>query len=214
MTTGETYSTQEENLNSLTHGIGALLSIVGTVFLVTVAARLGDPWKIVGFAVFGASLTLLYGASALYHGFRDERLRSIFKMLDHCVIFVLIAGSYTPFLLVNMRGTTGWTLFGIIWGLAFTGVVLKLLFGNRYKILRVLIYLLMGWLVMFASGELLANINDLGFYLLLAGGITYTLGVVFYLVHLIPMNHAIWHLFVMGGSACHFFAVWYGVLPH
>ncbi|MBA3981337.1 MAG: hemolysin III [Alcanivorax sp.] len=210
----ETYSPLEENLNSLTHGIGAALSVFGTVLLVVMAARLGDPWKIVSFTVFGVSLTLLYLSSALYHGFRSERWRSLFKMLDHCAIFLLIAGTYTPFLLVNMRGTTGWILFGVIWGLALTGVALKLAFGHRYKILRVVIYLLMGWLVMFASGELLASINSIGFWLLLAGGVTYTLGVVFYLVHLIPFNHAIWHLFVVGGSVCHFLAVYFGVLPH
>jgi hemolysin III len=210
----DVYSPTEEVLNSLTHGIGAALSVGGTVLLVALAAQLGDPWKIVSFSIFGFSLALLYLSSTLYHGFRNPQLRRIFKMLDHCAIFILIAGTYTPFLLVNMRGPVGWTLFGIIWGLALFGVVLKLVFGHKYKILRVVIYLLMGWLVMFASGELLARLNDVGFWLLLAGGITYTFGVIFYLVHLIPFNHAIWHLFVVGGSVCHFLAVLYGVLPY
>ena len=174
---------------------------------------LGDPWKIVSFSVFGATLALLYAASMLYHGSRRPRLRAVYKMLDHCAIFALIAGTYTPFLLVNMRGPVGWTLFGVIWGLAATGIILKLVFGNRYKLARVAIYLAMGWLVLFASGELVDSIDPLGFWLLLAGGITYTAGVIFYLADRIPYNHAIWHLFVVGGSACHFAAVYFSVLP-
>jgi len=207
------YSILEEWLNGLTHGIGAALSIAGTVILVVAASLLGDPWKIVSFSIFGASLILLYSASALYHSLRSPKWRAVFKMLDHCAIFALIAGTYTPFLLVNMRGTVGWTLFAVIWGLAFTGIVLKLRFGNRYKLARVGIYLAMGWLVMFASGELIDTVSPLGFWLLLAGGITYTAGVVFYLANRLPYNHAIWHLFVVGGSVCHFFAIYYAVLP-
>lgn len=207
------YPLVEEIINSLTHAIGLLLSIAGTAVLVASASVMGDPWKIVSFSVFGASLALLYGASMLYHGSRRPHWRAIYKMLDHCAIFALIAGTYTPFLLVNMRGTVGWTLFGVIWGLALTGIVLKILFGNRYKLARVGIYLAMGWLVMFASGELVDSVSPLGFWLLLAGGITYTAGVVFYLANRLPYNHAIWHLFVVGGSVCHFYAIYYAVLP-
>ncbi|MCH2552616.1 MAG: hemolysin III family protein [Alcanivorax sp.] len=207
------YPLIEEVINSLTHAIGLLLSIAGTAVLVASASVQGDPWKIVSFSVFGASLALLYGASMLYHGSRRPHWRAIYKMLDHCAIFALIAGTYTPFLLVNMRGTVGWTLFGVIWGLAFTGIILKLRFGNRYKLARVGIYLAMGWLVMFASGELMDTVSPLGFWLLLAGGITYTAGVVFYLADRLPYNHAIWHLFVVGGSVCHFYAIYYAVLP-
>ena len=207
------YPLIEEVINSLTHAIGLLLSIAGTAVLVASASVQGDAWKIVSFSVFGASLALLYGASMLYHGSRRPRWRAFYKMLDHCAIFALIAGTYTPFLLVNMRGTVGWTLFGVIWGLAFTGIILKLRFGNRYNLARVGIYLAMGWLVMFASGELLDTVSPLGFWLLLAGGITYTAGVVFYLADRLPYNHAIWHLFVVGGSVCHFYAIYYAVLP-
>ncbi len=207
------YPLVEEVINSLTHAIGLLLSIAGTAVLVASASVMGDPWKIVSFSVFGASLALLYGASMLYHGSRRPHWRAIYKMLDHCAIFALIAGTYTPFLLVNMRGTVGWTLFGVIWGLAFAGIILKLRFGNRYKLARVGIYLAMGWLVMFASGELMDTVSPLGFWLLLAGGITYTAGVVFYLADRLPYNHAIWHLFVVGGSVCHFYAIYYAVLP-
>lgn len=207
------YSLLEELLNSLTHGIGLVLSLVGTVLLVVAASLLGDPWKIVGFSVFGTTLALLYAASTLYHASRHPRWRAAYKMLDHCAIFALIAGTYTPFLLVNLRGPVGWTLFAVIWVLAVTGIVLKLVFGNRYKLARVAIYLAMGWLVLFASGELVARIDPLGVQLILAGGITYTAGVVFYLADRLPYNHAIWHLFVVGGSVCHFCAVYFSVLP-
>lgn len=207
------YSLLEEALNSLTHGIGLVLSVAGTVLLVVAASMLGDPWKIVGFSVFGATLALLYTASMLYHAARRPRLRAVYKMLDHCAIFALIAGTYTPFLLVNMRGPVGWTLFAVIWTLAVAGIALKLVFGNRYKLARVGIYLAMGWLVLFASGELVNSIDPLGFWLIVAGGVTYTAGVVFYLADRLPYNHAIWHLFVVGGSACHFCAVYFSVLP-
>lgn len=207
------YPLVEEIINSLTHGIGMALSIVGTAVLVVAASALGDPWKVVSFAIFGACMTLLYTASMLYHGSRQPAWRAVYKMLDHCAIFALIAGTYTPFLLVNMRGDVGWTLFGIIWGLALIGIILKIVFGNRYKLARVAIYLAMGWLVLFASHELLSTLNDLGFWLVLAGGVTYTAGVIFYLADRLPYNHAIWHLFVVGGSVCHFYAIYFGVLP-
>ncbi|MDX1818376.1 MAG: hemolysin III family protein, partial [Marinobacter sp.] len=150
----------EEWLNSATHGIGALLSVIGTVALVVAASHSGDVWKIVSFSIFGASLILLYLASALYHGARRPELKRAFKTLDHCAIFLLIAGTYTPFLLVNMRGTVGWTLFAIIWSLALTGVVLKVIFKNRFKLARVGIYIAMGWLITFASSDLVASLSE------------------------------------------------------
>ncbi|MCK5875670.1 MAG: hemolysin III family protein [Alcanivoracaceae bacterium] len=208
------YTLREERLNSLTHGLGALLSAVGTLVLVLTAAREGDVWKIVSFSIFGASLILLYSASTFYHASRSPRVREIWKMLDHCAIFLLIAGTYTPFLLVNLRGPTGWTLFGIIWGLALAGIILKLVFGHRYKILRVIVYLAMGWLIVFAAGELNTQVSELGVRLTVIGGVVYTLGVVFYLADRLPYNHAIWHLFVVGGSLCHFYAIYYAVLPY
>lgn len=204
----------EEWLNSATHGLGAVLSVIGTVALIVAASRLGDAWKIVSFSIFGASLILLYLASALYHGARHPKARALFKTLDHCAIFLLIAGTYTPFLLVNMRGTTGWTLFAVIWSLAVTGVVLKVIFQNRFKLARVGIYLAMGWLILFASSELVSNLSETALHLTIAGGIVYTAGVAFYLADRIPYMHAVWHLFVIGGSACHFSAIYYGVLPH
>ncbi len=208
------HHTIEEWLNSATHGIGAVLSIVGTVALILSASHLGDAWKIVSFSIFGASLILLYMASALYHGARHPRLRAAFKTLDHCAIFLLIAGTYTPFLLVNMRGTTGWTLFAIIWSLAISGVVLKVIFKNRFKLVRVGIYIAMGWLITFASSDLVASLSEQALHLTIAGGVVYTAGVAFYLADRVPYMHAIWHLFVIGGSALHFSAIYYGVLPH
>ncbi|WP_336365952.1 PAQR family membrane homeostasis protein TrhA [Marinobacter sp. C2H3] len=204
----------EEWLNSATHGLGALLSVIGTVALIVAASQLGDVWKIVSFSIFGASLILLYLASALYHGTRHPGLKRAFKTLDHCAIFLLIAGTYTPFLLVNMRGTVGWTLFAVIWSLALTGVVLKVIFKNRFKLARVGIYVAMGWLITFASSDLVANLSPLALHLTIAGGIVYTAGVIFYLADRIPYMHAVWHLFVIGGSACHFSAIYYGVLPY
>ncbi|MDI9244486.1 hemolysin III family protein [Marinobacter sp. CHS3-4] len=204
----------EEWLNSATHGIGALLSVIGTIALVLAADQLGDVWKIVSFSIFGGSLILLYMASALYHGARHPKLKTAFKTLDHCAIFLLIAGTYTPFLLVNMRGSTGWTLLAIIWSLAITGVVLKVIFKNRFKLARVGIYVAMGWLITFASSDLVANLSEQALYLTIAGGVVYTAGVAFYLADRIPYMHAIWHLFVIGGSALHFSAIYYGVLPY
>lgn len=207
------YSPLEEWLNALSHGIAALLSVVGLVVLVTQASGQGDPWKIVSVSVYGASLFLLFLASTTYHAVRDPALKWRLKTCDHCAIFLLIAGTYTPFLLVNLRGETGWWMFGVIWGLTAFGITMKLVFGHRFKALQVITYLLMGWLVVFASSSLAENLNHQAIELLVAGGIVYTGGVVFYLVKSIPFNHAIWHLFVLGGSACHFFAIYYGTLP-
>lgn len=209
----DTHQILDEILSSWTHGIATALSVVGTVVLIVGASKLGDIWKMVSFSIFGASLILLYLASTLYHSAKHPNARKAFKMLDHCAIFLLIAGTYTPFLLVNLRGPAGWTMFAVIWGLAFTGVALKLIYADRYKIARVIIYLAMGWLIMFASSSLMENLSQLALNLTLAGGIAYTVGVIFYLFHNIPFNHAIWHLFVIGGSVCHFYAVYYGVLP-
>ena len=213
VTTSTTHAHIEEWINSATHGLGAALSVIGTIALIVGASQLGDIWKIISFSVFGTSLILLYMASALYHGARSPQLKSLYKTMDHCAIFLLIAGTYTPFLLVNMRGTTGWTLFAVIWSLAFTGVALKIIFKNRFKLARVGIYVAMGWLITFASGDLAASLSETALYLTVAGGVVYTAGVVFYLADRVPYMHAVWHLFVLGGSACHFGAIYVGVLP-
>jgi hemolysin III len=209
------HSAIEEWLNSISHGIGAVLSVVGVLVLIVLASLAAhvDPWKIVGISLYGVTLVLLYTASTLYHGVRHPRLKRVFQHLDHCAIYLLIAGTYTPFLLVNMRGTTGWTLFAIVWGLALAGIACKLAWPHRFTVLRVTIYLVMGWLIVFASGEMSASLPTAGIALLAAGGITYTLGVIFFAISAIPFNHAIWHLFVLGGSTCHYFAVYAAVLP-
>jgi len=211
----DAFSTTEEWLHSISHGVGALLSLAGvTVLLVmaSLAAHL-DPWKLVGIGLYGASLVLLYTASTLYHGVRDSRLKRLFQLLDHCAIYLLIAGTYTPFLLVNLRGPTGWTLFATVWGLALGGIACTLVWPHRFAALRVGIYLLMGWLILFAGDTMAERLSTAGIALLVAGGLTYTLGVIFYAVRAIPFNHVIWHLFVLGGSAFHYAAVYTAVLP-
>ncbi|MDI5985290.1 hemolysin III family protein [Halomonas sp. M4R5S39] len=209
------YSAIEELLHSISHGVGAVLSLAGVTVLLVMASLAAqiDPWKIVGISLYGLTLVLLYSVSTLYHGVRHPRLKRLFQVLDHCAIYLLIAGTYTPFLLVNMRGATGWTLFAIVWSLALGGIACKLAWPHRFSVLRVAIYLLMGWLIVFAGDELAASLPSTGIALLVAGGITYTFGVVFYAIQAIPFNHAIWHLFVLGGSTCHYFAVYAAVLP-
>ncbi|MCP5208979.1 MAG: hemolysin III family protein [Hahellaceae bacterium] len=203
----------EEVINSLTHGIGAVLSVVGLIVLLLVSADAGDPWRIVSFSVYGISMVALYLSSTLYHGFRDEKKRELFKLFDHCAIYLLIAGSYTPFLLVSIRGPVGWLLFALVWGLAVFGITLKIKYRHRFSVLRVATYVVMGWLALFAGNELTESMASGGFMLLLVGGLVYTVGVIFYVFHQIPYNHAIWHLFVLGGSTCHYFAIYYYVLP-
>jgi hemolysin III len=207
------YSFQEELVNSITHGIGAGLSVAALSVLVTFAGLLGDPWRVVSFSIYGTTLILLYLASTMYHSFRSPRLKSAFHVLDHAAIFLLIAGSYTPFTLVTLRGTWGWTLFVLIWTLALGGVLLKVFFMNRFTGLSVALYVGMGWLVMIAMKPLLAALPLGGVIWLAAGGGAYTLGVVFYLWKALPYNHAIWHLFVLAGSACHFCSILFYVLP-
>lgn len=216
MLPGHHHSVIEELLNSISHGIGAILSLVGVVVLIVLASLAAhiDPWKIIGISFYGVSLVLLYTASTLYHGIKHPRLKQLFQHLDHCAIYLLIAGTYTPFLLVNMRGPTGWTLFAIVWSLALFGIACKLIWPHRFTVMRVAIYLIMGWLIVFASGEMASSLSTTGITLLAAGGITYTLGVIFFAISAIPYNHAIWHLFVLGGSTCHYFAVYAAVLPH
>lgn len=216
MSTKNPYSNQtrlEEIFNSITHGTGVLLSIAGLVLLVTFASMQGDAWKIVSFSIYGFSLILLYMISTMYHLIRSNRLKKVFQILDHSSIYLLIAGTYTPLLLVGLKGTLGWTLFGIIWGLAVTGIILKFYFINRSELLTSVVYILMGWIIIFALKPLIISISFSGFIWLLAGGISYTAGVLFFLWDSLQFQHPIWHLFVMGGSICHFFSIYYHVLP-
>lgn len=198
---------REELANVITHGVGVVLSVAGLALLVTFAAMRGDAWQVVSAAVFGTTLVLLYTFSTLYHACRDAGIKRLLRKLDHAGIFLLIAGTYTPFLLVSLRGPWGWSLLGVVWGLGLVGVALKFWLTGRFSVLSTLIYIGMGWLVLIVLRPLLEVVPPGGFRLLLAGGFCYTGGVVFYLWKRLPYHHAVWHLFVLAGSACHWAAV-------
>lgn len=207
------YSRGEETANQLTHAFGVVMGMAGLVLLVVFAWKYGDNWHLVSTAVFGVMLVLLYTASTLYHSFQGERTRQVLQKFDHAAIFLLIAGTYTPFVLVTLRGPWGWSMFGVIWGLAVLGVTLKSWFAGRFRMVSTGIYLVMGWLVLIALKPLMAVLPAGGMKLLLAGGFCYTGGAVFYLWRSLPYHHAIWHLFVLGGSAFHWAAVFIYVVP-
>jgi len=202
-----------ELINGVTHGVGFLLSIAGLVVLVVLAASRGGARHVVACSVYGSTLILLYLASTLYHSVTAPRAKQVLRLIDHIAIYLLIAGTYTPFTLLTLRGGWGWSLFGVIWGLAIVGSVFKILFIGRFRKTSVVIYLLMGWLVVVGLKPLLASLPLAGFVWLMAGGAAYTLGVVFYAWKSLPHHHAIWHVFVMLGSTCHFFAVMLHTLP-
>ena len=198
---------QGERFNSLTHLAGSVLAAIGAPLLIVLAARSGDVWQIVGCAIYGAALFLLYGTSTLYHSLRG-RAKPILRKLDHCSIYVLIAGTYTPFALVTLRGAWGWTLFGLAWGLAALGIAQEFVFGKGRRRLSVLIYVVMGWMGVAALRPLAAGLGPSGLAWLLAGGLLYTGGIVFYLLdERVRHFHGVWHLFVLGGSAAHFVAI-------
>jgi len=193
--------------NVLTHALGVLLSLAGGAWLIAMAAQRGGVRELVGASVFVSALVLLYSASTLYHAAHDPRARARLKVLDHCAIYLLIAGTYTPFTIAAVKGGWGWSLFGVIWGLAAAGVVFKLFFTGRFKRLSTAIYIGMGWLVIIAFAPLSQALTPLALGLLITGGVFYTVGTLFYHVERIPYSHAIWHLFVLAGSICHFAAV-------
>jgi hemolysin III len=203
---------KEETINALTHGLGAVLGAVGLAVLVVMASLRGDAWHIVSCSIYGATLVLLFTSSTLYHSFRAERIKHGFRIVDHASIYLLIAGTYTPFLLVNLRGRWGWSLFGVIWGLALAGILFQVFFVHRFRLAQTLIYLAMGWLVVIAFRPLLARVPKPGLLWLLFGGLFYTVGTVFYLWKKLPYHHAVWHLFVLGGSICHYFAILFYVV--
>lgn len=203
----ESYAVGEEIANSITHGIGTGLSVIGGIVLIVFAALYGDAWRIVSFSIYSVTLVTLYLASTLYHSVRDLRLKTIFKVLDHACIYLLIAGTYTPFLLVSLRGPWGWTLLGVIWGVALVGIIFKTFSAHRFRRFLVFGYLLMGWLGVIAGRELLVRVPAEGLLWLALGGVLYTVGVLFYAWRKLPYGHAIWHLFVLGGSICHYLAV-------
>lgn len=204
---------REEAINVLTHGLGALASIAGGIAVITAAARFGDLWQLAGIVVYCVSLVLLYSASTLYHAARAEIRKSRLRVLDHCAIYLLIAGTYTPFLLGALRGAWAWTLLGVVWALALGGVVYKLFLWGRSPRLSTATYLALGWLGLAALPLMLSSLSATVLLWLLAGGLAYTAGTPFFHSSRIPYAHGIWHLFVLAGSGCHFVAVFLQVLP-
>lgn len=206
-------SPREKVYNTCSAGLGLVLSLAGLPLLVTLAALRGTVWHVVGSAVYGTALVIAYLAFTLYHVFRNGRRHRLFKILDHIAIYLLIAGTYTPFTLVSLRGHGGWTLFGIMWGLALAGTFFKAFFVDRFRVLSPILYVVMGWLLVIAIEPALERIPAGGLQLLLAGGLCYTGGLVFYGIGRIPHHHALWHLCVVAGSLCHYLAVLRHVIP-
>ena len=203
------YSNNEEKANILTHGIGILASLIGLIFLVMQANAKGDQWHLVSFIIFGISLIAMYTSSTLYHSVTGEKAKRYLRKLDHSIIYVLIAGTYTPFLLTNLRGTTGWIMFVVVWTFAMVGIIIKLATQIKSKWVSAIIYLFMGWLAVFIAPSMLDKLPDITIELIITGGLFYSLGVIFYVWKKLLYHHAIWHLFVLGGSICHFFSVYY-----
>ncbi len=197
----------EEIANSISHGIGVALAIAGVTLLVVFAAIYGNVWHIVSFSIFGASMIVLYLASTLFHSVKRVRLKYYLNKFDHSAIYILIAGSYTPLTLISLRGWIGWTIFGLIWALAIAGVVYKVWFHSaKWRNLSALLYVVMGWLIIFAIVPIINNVPNRSLWFILAGGLSYTGGVIFYLFPRVPFFHLVFHLFILGGSVCHFFA--------
>lgn len=206
------YSPLEEKTNIYSHAIGLGFSVVALVLLVVKAGLSGNAWHVVASGIFGLSLIALYAASTIYHSAKDEWKRSRMRIFDHATIYVLIAGTYTPITLITLNGWVGWTIFAISWGMAVTGVILKLFYTGRFNILSTLMYVFMGWIIMFAITPLVNNLSAEGIFWLIAGGVAYTTGAVIYSVGKIPFNHAIFHMFVLLGSFCHFVSVYWYIL--
>ena len=207
------YSLGEEIANSITHGIGVVLAIAALVILTAFSVAYGNTWHIVSVSVYGTTLILLYTASTLYHSIQNPRVKSILRILDHSAIYLLIAGTYTPFTLVNLRGPWGWWLFGVIWGFAVLGVVFKMSLMKRWRSVSLGLYIGMGWAVVVAIKPLIASVSASGIVFLLLGGLAYMVGILFYGWKKMKFHHAVWHLFVLTGSILHFFAVLFHVVP-
>lgn len=196
----------EEIANSISHGIGIVLAIAGVTLLVVFGTLYGDAWHIVSFSIFGASMIILYLASTLFHGAKNPRLKYILNKFDHSAIYILIAGSYTPLSLISLRGWIGWTIFGLIWALAAAGIVFKVWFySSRFSKLSTILYVAMGWLVIIAIVPVIRNVPETSLWFFLAGALSYSGGVVFFVIKKVPFFHLVFHLFILGGSVCHFF---------
>ncbi len=202
----------EERLNTWSHALGALLGIAGLVLLILSALQVKLPWSLFSVIVYGISIIVLFSASAFYHAVKGEKRKHYFRIVDHISIYMLIAGTYTPVLLIALPDSLGWLLFWVVWGIAAFGVVLKLFFTGKFEVFSTLLYLVMGWLIVFDFSSVSTALGSNGVLLLFAGGLFYTIGIVFYAVERIPYNHVIWHLFVLGGAICHFFMIYFYVL--
>ena len=207
------YTKGEEIANAVTHGIGTLLAVAALILLVFYSKSYGDSWYVVSYTIYGISLVLLYLESTLYHSITNKKVKALFRIFDHSSIFLLIAGTYTPFTLTVLRGKIGWTIFITVWVMAVAGIIMKFFFVGRFKVLSTILYIIMGWMIIFAIKPLVAALPYYGVLLLFIGGILYTVGAGLYLIDKIPYNHAVWHLFVMGGSACHFFCILFYLFP-
>ena len=208
------YTLAEELINSISHGTGALAAAGGMAVLIVFSALQGDVWKVVSSSIYGATMIMLYTFSALYHSFTYGKVKSVFRIFDHCSIFLLIAGSYTPFTLVTLREATpaiGWTLFGVVWGAAIIGIVLNIVSLEKFKVFSMICYIAMGWAVVFAIKPLIANLAKGGIILLASGGLAYTVGIIFYAIRKKYM-HSIWHFFVLAGTILQYFAVLFYVV--
>ncbi len=205
------YSPLEEKINVISHAIGLILSIIAFVLLVIRAVGYGDAMHIVSFSIFGLSMIAQYAASTFYHNAKDPVVRNRLRIFDHATIYILIAGTYTPFTLVTLQGVTGWVIFGISWGIAIAGVVLKIFYTGKYNTLSTIMYVLMGWIIIFAIKPLINNLSPDGMFWLALGGGFYTVGAILYSIKKIKFNHAIFHIFVLLGSICHFISVYFYV---
>lgn len=207
------YSAAEEIAHTITHGFGMLLSIAGLAVMVGFSSLNGDVWHILSSSIYGASLILLFGASTLYHGIPHPKAKALLQKVDHAAIYLLIAGTYTPFLLVSLRGAWGWSLFAVIWTVAIAGAVLEFVNWKPFQRISLALYLGMGWIVLVAIEPMFEHVATGGLVLLLLGGLAYSLGVIFYVWDKLSYNHAIWHMFVLAGSVFHFFSILFYVIP-
>jgi hemolysin III len=206
------FTKSEELINAILHGIGLGLAIAALVVLIIYANKYGNIWHVVGFSIYGSTLVILYLSSTLYHSFSKGKVKNIFRIFDHSSIFLLIAGTYTPLTLISLRGDLGWVIFGTVWILAILGIIFKIFWIRKFAIFSTVLYLIMGWLIILAIKPLLNVINEINLIFLVIGGLLYTVGTVFYIWRRLKYSHAIWHLFVLAGSICHFFAILY-LLP-
>ena len=208
-----TFSKGEEIANAVSHGIGALLSIVALVLLIVFSSIHGSAWHVVSFTIYGTTMFLLYMFSTMVHSLPQGKGKYVFEILDHSSIYFFIAGTYTPFLLVVVKGVLGWTLFGIIWAMAIGGTIFKIFFVRKFLFTSTILYIVMGWLIVFAWSSISAVLAPTGMFLLVLGGVLYTVGAIFYVWRGFKYNHLVWHIFVMAASVCHFFCILFYVLP-